>query len=239
LIEEGEDGAAQVLTGDAVHPHFPAFVVAGAMIAVVECLAEGVMAKASPPENKAGQCHALEQFLLQVLNYTNLCRVFLENQPAYIDTRLADDSDKALITRFRDSQFGNDTESMPLRPDFGTIGEHIKLRTNFFPVHISKGPLNEYDVAITPVAGAASRAVRRRVFQLAQQTAAWRQAGMDGTVAHDSSAKLISARLLNQPLAIKVLYYEDDQTGPPAQGGKEYTLAVTFAREINPQDLMR
>jgi len=128
---------------------------------------------------------------------------------------------------------------MPLRPDFGTVGDPIKLRTNFFPVRIPKRSLNEYSVTIHPVAGTATRRVKHRIFQLAEQTTAWQLAGMNGTVAHDSSAKLISAGVLAQPLAIKVPYFDDDQTGPPEKGGKEYTLTISFVQEINTQDLMR
>jgi len=164
--------------------------------------------------------------------------VFLENQPATVDARVADDSDKTLVARLRNTQLGNDPDSMPLRPDFGTVGVPIKLRTNFFPVRVPKGPLYEYDVAITPAAGTANRRVKRRIFQLAEQTTAWQHSGMRGTVAHDSSAKLISAHVLAQPLTIKVPYYDDDQPGPPAQGGKEYTLTIKFIQEINTQDLM-
>ncbi|KAG1737463.1 ribonuclease H-like domain-containing protein [Suillus paluster] len=173
-----------------------------------------------------------------LLTKTLSCRVFLENQPATVDARVADDSDKALVARLRGTQPGNDPDSMPLRPGFGTVGEHIKLRTNFFPVRVPKGPVYEYDVAITPTAGTAIRRVKRRIFQLAEETTAWQQAGMRGTVAHDSSAKLISARVLAQPLTIKVPYYDDEESGPPAQGGKEYTLAIKFIQEINTQDLM-
>lgn len=162
--------------------------------------------------------------------------VFLENQPATVDARVADDSDKALVARLRNTQLGNDPDSMPLRPDFGTVGVPIKLRTNFFPVRVPKGPLHEYDVAITPAAGTAVRRVRRRIFQLAEQTTEWQNSGMRGTVAHDSSSKLISARVLAQPLTIKVPYSDDDDQ-PPEKGGKEYTLTIKFIQEINTQDL--
>ncbi|KAH7911489.1 ribonuclease H-like domain-containing protein [Hygrophoropsis aurantiaca] len=126
---------------------------------------------------------------------------------------------------------------MPLRPGFGTVGTAIKLRANFFPVRIPKGLLYEYDVAITPAAGTAARRVKKRIFQLAEQTTAWNEAGMRGTVAHDSSAKLIAPRQLPQPLQIKVLYYDEDEAGPPAQGGKEYTLTITFTQDIDTQNL--
>ena len=165
--------------------------------------------------------------------------VFMRGQHADIDRRIADDSDKALVARFATSRSSAGSDSMPLRPDFGTNGKEIKLRTNFFPVRVPKGPLYEYDVAITPVAGTAVRRVKRRIYQLAEQTTAWKQANMTGRVAHDNSAKLIAAFMLPQPLAIKVPYYDEDESGPPKQGGKEYTLTIKFIQEIDTSDLLR
>ncbi|KAH0831190.1 hypothetical protein J3R83DRAFT_13768 [Lanmaoa asiatica] len=164
--------------------------------------------------------------------------VFMLGRPAAIDRRIADDSDKALVATFPASRPSADSDSMPLRPDFGTDGRQIKLRTNFFPVRVPKGPLYEYDVAITPVAGTAVRRVKRRIYQLAEQTTAWKQAGMTGKVAHDSSAKLIAAFLLPQPLTIKVPYYDEEESGPAQQGGKEYTLTIKFIQEIDTSNLV-
>lgn len=161
----------------------------------------------------------------------------MRGQPANIDQRITGDSDKALVATFSRSNAGPD--SMPLRPDFGTAGREIKLRTNFFPVRVPKGSLYEYDVAITPVAGTATRRVKKRIYQLAEQTTAWGQAGMAGRVAHDSSAKLIAAFLLPQPLTIKVPYYDEDENGPPQTGGKEYTLTINFIQEIDTSNLLR
>lgn len=122
---------------------------------------------------------------------------------------------------------------MPLRPDFGTAGKEIKLRSNFFPVRVPKGPLYEYDVSFTPAAGTAPRRVKRRIYDLAEKTHAWEQAGLSGIVAHDYSSKLIAAQLLPQPLAISVLYYDDHEQGPPANGGKQYTLTIKFTQAID------
>lgn len=158
-------------------------------------------------------------------------------QRAEIDRRIADNSDKALVATFA-SRSGDDPDSMPLRPDFGTEGREIKLRTNFFPVRVPKGPLYEYDVTITPVAGTAVRRVKRRIYQLAEQTTTWEQANMTGRVAHDNSAKLIASFQLPQPLAIKVPYYDEDESGPQ-KGGKEYTLTIKFIQEIDTSNLVR
>lgn len=162
----------------------------------------------------------------------------MRGQRAEIDRRIADDSDKALVATFA-SRSSTDPEPMPSRPDFGTDGREIKLRTNFFPVRVPKGPLYEYDVAITPAAGTATRRVKRRIYQLAEQTTTWQQANMTGRVAHDNSAKLISSLQLPQPLTIKVPYYDEDEAGPPQQGGKEYTLTINFIQEIDTSNLMR
>lgn len=161
----------------------------------------------------------------------------MRGRPAEIDKRIADDSDKQLVATFSPSS--SDPDSMPSRPNFGTVGVEIKLRTNFFPVRVPKGPLYEYDVSITPASGTAARRVKRRIYQLAEQTTTWKQAGMTGKVAHDSSAKLIAAFLLPQPLTIKVPYYDEDESGPPQKGGKEYTLTITFIQEIDTSNLTR
>lgn len=161
----------------------------------------------------------------------------MRGRPATVDARIANNSDKQLVASFR-TQRPNPDE-IPLRPDFGTVGTEIKLRTNFFPVKIPKGPLYEYDVAIAPVAGTASRRVKRRIYQLAEQTSAWAQAGLLGNVAHDNSSKLIAARTLPQPLTIKVPYYDDDEQGPPATGGKEYTLTIKFTQPLDTSCITR
>lgn len=158
--------------------------------------------------------------------------MFLAGRPANVDDRIANNSDKTLVSSFR-TQGRPDPDEMPLRPDFGTAGNEIKLRANFFPVRIPKGPLYEYDVAIAPAAGTSPRRVKRRIYQLAERTPAWRQAGLSGQVAHDNSAKLIAAKRLPQPLTIKVAYYDEDEQGPPATGGKEYTLTIKFIQEID------
>ncbi|KAL4072209.1 Piwi domain-containing protein [Scleroderma yunnanense] len=158
--------------------------------------------------------------------------VFMAGRPATVDARIANNSDKALVASFR-TQGRPDPSEIPLRPDFGTAGTEIKLRTNFFPIRIPKGPLYEYDVAITPAAGTSSRRVKRRIYQLAEQTSAWAQAGLSGNVAHDNSSKLIAARTLPQPLTVKVPYYDEDEPGPPATGGKEYILSIKLTQQID------
>ena len=38
----------------------------------------------------------------------------------------------------------------PKRPNFGTVGKPIALRTNFFQVRLPKGDIHHYDLSISP-----------------------------------------------------------------------------------------
>lgn len=80
------------------------------------------------------------------------------------------------------------------------------------------------------------RRVKRRIFQLAEQTADWTRSGLKGNVAHDHSQKLITAKRLPQPLTIRVPFYDEDEDGPKA-GGKEYTLTIEFGGNLDMQNL--
>ncbi|KAF9238677.1 Piwi domain-containing protein [Melanogaster broomeanus] len=165
--------------------------------------------------------------------------IFMQDQPATIDARLANGSDKAIVANFDTSKAG--AGDLPLRPDFGTKGKEITLRTNYFPVHM-EGTMYQYTAVVThttsPFGKEDSRRIKRRVFQLAENTTDWKQAGMSDRVAHDGAGKLVAASLLPQPLAIHIAYYEEEESGPPAQGEKEYTLTLSFDGEVD-QDVLK
>ncbi|KAG6860411.1 hypothetical protein C0995_011482 [Termitomyces sp. Mi166 len=155
--------------------------------------------------------------------------------PAAIDARLQDKSELALVASFKNLNLGGD--DIPLRPDFGIRGSQVKLRTNYFPVKIPKRPLYEYEVTISPTNKTAMRRVRRRIFQLAEQSRDWAHKGLRGNVAHDHSSKLISAKKLDQPLTIKVPYFDEDEDGPKPNG-PEYTLSIQYSRDIDTRGLV-
>lgn len=170
--------------------------------------------------------------------------IFMRDQPVTVDARVKDDSDKAVVARLN-AQLGtattgtganeaDDSGSLPLRPDFGTQGREIALRANYFPVQ-GQGRIFRYSVAIALVGDTRklSRRVKHRVFQLAEQTVAWQQAGMPGHVAHDSAEKLVASIELPQPLTIHGAYYDVDENGPTSSGGAEYTLTLTFEEEVD------
>lgn len=164
--------------------------------------------------------------------------IFMHGQRAEIDPRIADDSDKALVASFNSAGAATD---VPLRPDFGTDGREIKLRTNFFPVQFhQQNPslkLCAYHIDITPNPGL--RRTNRRVYDLAERTSAWGQAGLVGTVVHDNNSRLFSASMLPQPLMIRVPYYTEDQIGPPRHGSRVYTLSIIFVQEIDTETFTR
>jgi eukaryotic translation initiation factor 2C len=147
-----------------------------------------------------------------------------------------DNSEQVLVQSFQKIKLGKD--ELPLRPDFGTKGKAIKLRANFFAVKVPKTPLFEYDVTLSPTAGTAIRRVKRRIFQLAEQTPDWARNGLKGNVAHDHATKLIAAKKLPQPLVIRVPFFDEGEDGPKP-GGKEYMLTIEFARDIDTQSLMK
>ncbi|KZT22267.1 argonaute-like protein [Neolentinus lepideus HHB14362 ss-1] len=154
--------------------------------------------------------------------------------PAPIDARLQGNAQRDLVDSLRSITLNPD--DLPLRPGFGTVGKPIILRANFFPVKLPKIPLQEYDVDIRPGGNAIARRLKRRIWQLAEQTEQWAQAGMTGTVAHDHSAKLISAKKLPQPLVIQIDYTEDDEDASQARG-RQYTLTFNYVQEIDPSNL--
>lgn len=153
-----------------------------------------------------------------------------------VDARIKDNSDMAVVAHLDRSDAGAgsgaDANGLPLRPDFGTQGRDILLRANYFPVRV-QGRIYRYSAAITLPDKKLSRPVKHRVFELAEQSVDWQQAGMTGHVAHDNAEKLVASILLPQPLTIRGIYYDEREDGPPSEGGIEYSLALTFEEEVD------
>ena len=161
--------------------------------------------------------------------------IFQPGAPANIDTRLTDNSQDLLVNALRTIRLN--PNDLPVRPGFGTDGRPIKLRANFFPIKVRSSTYYEYDVALSPVAGTAIRRVKRRIFQLAEQSSDWERFGLKNTVAHDHSAKLISPKALPQPLSIRIPFHDEDEQ--PKAGGKEYTLTISFIQTNDLSALLR
>ncbi|KAH7882235.1 Piwi domain-containing protein [Phlebopus sp. FC_14] len=116
---------------------------------------------------------------------------------------------------------------------------------NYFPVHIQPNTkIYQYSVKINSSKPSTdkkdiSRRVKQRIFQLAEETAEWQQAGMKDAVAHDSAEKLVACKVLPEPLMIRVFYYDDGQGPPPPPNALEYTLEITFNYEVDQKILQR
>ncbi|TFK87299.1 hypothetical protein K466DRAFT_586504, partial [Polyporus arcularius HHB13444] len=164
--------------------------------------------------------------------------VFAPDRPLNVDARLADGSQDALVASMRSLRM-KDNE-LPSRPDFGTAGQAIKLRTNFFPINVPKGPVHEYDITLDPAVQ--NRRLKRRIFQLAEQTNEWKQAGLPGRAAHDHSAKMFAPMKINTPLAIRVVYSDEDdeeEQRDQQREPREYTLTIKYIQAIDTQGLVR
>lgn len=122
----------------------------------------------------------------------------------------------------------------PCRPDFGTRGQTVRLRANHFPVHSIPEALYEYNVKITP--RNLPRHTVTRIYQLAEQTTTWGQAGMVGTVAHDSASRLVSSEPLPHPLEIQVRYYGEGS--PLSEQNTLCTLTIAFVKVLDMGNLI-
>ncbi|KAI0767246.1 Piwi-domain-containing protein [Fomes fomentarius] len=164
--------------------------------------------------------------------------VFAPPGPANVDARLTDQSQDALVASMRSLRLKPDGNDLPVRPDFGTAGTQIKLRTNFFPINVPKGPIYEYDVTIDPPAN--NKRLKKRIFYLAEQSNEWRQAGMTNKVAHDNSEKIYSAIELPTLLVIQITYTEeDDEDRQQPREPKDYTMTIKFIHATETQGLLR
>ncbi|PPQ70160.1 hypothetical protein CVT24_003887 [Panaeolus cyanescens] len=152
--------------------------------------------------------------------------------PVSVDSRLQDSSQDKLVAAMNGLSI--QPTDLPPKPGYGTFGRPINLRSNFFAVRVEKGSLYEYNVEITPAT--AIRRVKRRIFQIAEESPSWASYGLMGTVAHDHSAKLISAKRLPQPLTLAIPFYDDDENGPTTKS-KTYHLNLTFVQKLDLDEL--
>ncbi|KAJ7226883.1 argonaute-like protein [Mycena pura] len=157
--------------------------------------------------------------------------IFKEHVPAAIPQRLSDANHNQLVKSFGAVPHSPDR---PLRPGYGTKGQPITLRANFFPVRLNKGPIFDYKMEITPKTEI--KRLRERIFFLFEQTPIMQP--LLGHIAHDRSARLVSARQLPQPFNVAVPFYEDGESGPRA-GGQVYTIAVKFDKELSISELTK
>ena len=123
---------------------------------------------------------------------------------------------------------------LPLRPGYGTLGNQITLRANFFPVRVPKGPIYDYSVEISPKTDI--NRIKARLFFLIEQSPIL--APFKSLIAHDGSQRLVSARQLPQPLDVPIPFYDDGQTAPRPDG-KTYVVSITHVRDLDTSELTK
>lgn len=155
--------------------------------------------------------------------------IFAGNVPAQIPARLSGPDLQNLINSFKSVTIRPDR---PLRPGWGTAGNAITLRANFFPVRVPQGPIYDYVVQMSPSTDI--NRIKARLFDLMERNPSF-QPHVPYT-AHDRSQRMVSGRPLPQPLDIQVPYYEDDDIGP-GPNPKTYIISIKFDRELDPRQL--
>ncbi|KAL0569367.1 hypothetical protein V5O48_012602 [Marasmius crinis-equi] len=159
--------------------------------------------------------------------------IFNPNTPLRIDNRLADEELNSVISSFRSLQVNDPTR--PVRPGFGTRGNPVTIRANFFAVKLPKSLIvYDYQVSITPDAGVKQR--KARIFRLLEEKRAFRP--FLDHIAHDGSQRLVSSVELPQPLSIELVYTEEGETAPQ-QNARTYIITIEFVRALNTNDLTR
>ncbi len=186
--------------------------------------------------------------------------IYPPDQPVNLPPRLTDGSQDALIKRFKD-EGGKPTE-MPYRPGYGTLGNKINLRANFFAIKLPKGPFYDYSVTITDVtpksaegSGKGSKGgkgkgkpqssdpadikapIKRRIFELLEEDKLFQP--YKSVVVHDFSQRIVSAKKLPQPLQLTITFKEEDQKEPDDKKKALYEVTVEFLGDINLEPINR
>jgi hypothetical protein len=130
------------------------------------------------------------------------------------------------------SQLEPAAPTRPLRPTYGTVGDPVILRTNFFAIKVRKAPFYDHIVTVEPKTDI--RRLRTRLFQLLEQSPSIQP--HLSYIAHDNSQRLVSAKRLPQPLQVPIQFYEDNEQGP-GPNAKVYTVSIALEREFDSTEL--
>ncbi|EKM51085.1 uncharacterized protein PHACADRAFT_212985 [Phanerochaete carnosa HHB-10118-sp] len=155
--------------------------------------------------------------------------VFAAGTPARLDQRVSEMD--SLIKSFGNLKVGPE---MPLRPGFGTTGRLQNLRANFFALRLPADlAIHDYEVSISPNKDL-RRARKARIFDLLESSPEC--APFRDHIAHDNSARLVSAKELPQPLQATIRFYEEGESGP-RDNAPVYTVEIKHVRTLNKRDI--
>lgn len=148
--------------------------------------------------------------------------------PGQVDQRLSQNQDLSVVKGFAQAS----DPARPLRPGYGTVGNPITVRANFFALKLPKNPIYDYNVEFTPKTDI--NRLKMRIFTLLEETPECQQ--FLSHIAHDKSSRLVSAKPLPQPLNISVPFYEEGASRPKPKD-TVYTVSITLARKLEPNEI--
>ncbi|KAF8652649.1 hypothetical protein AX16_004281 [Volvariella volvacea WC 439] len=166
--------------------------------------------------------------------------IFEAEKPFELDEELRDSSLNDLLARFH--SMSTSAKDRIFRPDFGSGGRPIQLRTNFFRLRVSDKSLYEYNVSITFAKESTdkrliSQRMKQKIFELAEATEAWK--GLVDQIAHDYSSTLVSSKELpGESLTITVPFHEtSDCRNKEKRAG--FRVVMTPSRVLSVGTLLR
>jgi len=159
--------------------------------------------------------------------------IYNGGQPAKIDARIA--SADQLIPRLKGLGLAPEH---PRRPGYGTKGQAIVVRANFFAMELTRDTYYEYTVDITPVSQSPkpSAYIKRRVLAIFEESPEARP--YLNKIVHDGARRLIAAERLPQPLRGDVKFFDNEDV-EPRQDADSYTVSVEFSGELPTAPLKR
>lgn len=168
--------------------------------------------------------------------------IFKQNTPAQVPPRLSDSNLQSLVSSFDTLRVTPGTTTpapipeRPPRPGYGTQGIPITLRANFFAVKIAKG--QKFWDYVVSISGPRSEkeGIKIRIFELLELHPQCKR--YVPHIAHDRSARLVSAKELPQPLVVNIEYYDENRQGPAANAD-EYSVEIRLERVLDTNELNR
>ncbi|QRV95662.1 protein argonaute 5 [Ceratobasidium sp. AG-Ba] len=157
--------------------------------------------------------------------------------PATVDSRLTTHADDELVASFKSLTVQEN--DLPRRPDFGTAGQEIKLRTNFFPVEYGQATIYDYEILVEPETGI--KRIMKRLMQLFMTSPEF--APYAASASHDNMRRLVSLKEIPvtgvaQVFSIRVTYYEDDEDGP-TEKSKDYRISLKASTKHDTSEMTK
>lgn len=141
------------------------------------------------------------------------------------------------VVKFQGIPSSQKGPSHPLRPGFGTLGNPILVRANFFALKYKAGLIiHDYSIKISP--STEVRDKKKRIIELLEESPEFSQ--HVPYIAHDNSERLVAAQELPQPLEIEITY-QDEGESAPSRNARRYRVEIVKAQtgDLHTDELTR